>query len=110
VGQRRSGELRPKEYWKAGTVVVKAALAGVNTGNGVWGAKDAVNTFSIGRDQRAVGDVNTFHLTLYVDGKVVQNLPASYGRPAYPTQYGVHVAYEKHPVKRMRSDTWAGGA
>ena len=102
---------RPKEYWKAGTVVVvKAALAGVNTGNGVWGAKDTVNTFSIGRDQRAVGDVNTFHLTLYVDGKVVQNLPASYGRPAYPTQYGVHVAYEKHPVKRMRSDTWAGGA
>lgn len=102
---------RPKEFWKAGTVViVKADLAGVNTGNGVYGAKDVVNTFSIGRDQRAVGDVNTHQLMLYVDGKLVQSYPASFGRSVYPTQYGIHVAYEKHLVQRMRSDTWAGGA
>ncbi len=102
---------RPKEYWKTGTVVaVKAALNGVNTGDGVYGAKDTVSSFSIGRDQRVVGDVNSFHLTLYLDGQVVQNFPASYGRPIFPTQYGVHVAFEKHPIKRMRSDTWAGGA
>jgi lipoprotein-anchoring transpeptidase ErfK/SrfK len=101
---------RPKEYWKAGTVVVvKAALNGVNTGGGTYGAKDSVTTFSIGKAQSVIGDVNTFQLTMYVDGKPVQSLPASFGRAIYPTQYGVHVAYEKTPLQRMRSDTWAGG-
>jgi lipoprotein-anchoring transpeptidase ErfK/SrfK len=102
---------RPKEFWKSGTVViVKATLAGVNTGNGVYGAKDMVDTFSIGRAQSVVGDVNTHQVMMYVDGQLVQSFPASFGRSVYPTQYGIHVAYEKHLVQHMRSDTWAGGA
>ena len=54
--------------------------------------------------------MNAHTLTLYADGKPVRTMPASFGRAKYPTQDGVHVAYEKHPTKRMRSDSWGGPA
>lgn len=100
---------RPKEYWKPGTqVVVNARLFGVDSGGGVFGEEDRAFSFTVGRDQRARGDVNAYTLVLYQDGQEVRSLPASYGRDIYPTQYGVHVAFEKHEIKRMRSDTWGG--
>ncbi|MER7081126.1 Lipoprotein-anchoring transpeptidase ErfK/SrfK [Saccharopolyspora kobensis] len=100
---------RPKDYWSPGTTVrVRARLYGVNTGGGVMGTADHESEFRIGRDQRAVGDVNAHTLTVYQDGQEIKRLPASYGRSVYPTQYGVHVAFEKHTSTRMRSDTWGG--
>jgi lipoprotein-anchoring transpeptidase ErfK/SrfK len=100
---------RPKDYWRPGTqVTVDARLVGVDTGGGVYGAEDRSFSFTVGRDQRARGDVNAHTLVLYQDGQELRTLPASYGRAQYPTQYGVHVAFEKHEVKRMRSDTWGG--
>ncbi|GAA4616797.1 L,D-transpeptidase [Saccharopolyspora hordei] len=100
---------RPKEYWKPGTTVrVRARLYGVDTGGGVMGTADHETNFRIGRDQRAVGDVNTHEFVVYQDGQEVRRLPASYGRSVYPTQSGVHVAFEKHTSTRMRSDTWGG--
>ncbi|KAA5830670.1 Ig-like domain-containing protein [Saccharopolyspora hirsuta] len=100
---------RPKDYWKPGTTVrVRARLYGVDTGGGVMGTADHETNFRIGRDQRAVGDVNTHTLTVFQDGQEIKQLPASYGRSIYPTQYGVHVAFEKHTSTRMRSDTWGG--
>jgi lipoprotein-anchoring transpeptidase ErfK/SrfK len=76
----------------------------------VYGGGNTVSSFTIGKDQRAIGDVTKHTLVMYENGVPIHTLPASYGRPQYPTQYGVHVAFEKHPIKRMRSDTWAGGA
>ncbi|MER7016082.1 Ig-like domain-containing protein [Saccharopolyspora sp. NPDC000359] len=100
---------RPKDYWQPGTTVrVRARLYGVDTGGGAMGTADHESTFRIGRDQRAVGDVNTHTLTLFQDGQEIKQLPASYGRSIYPTQHGVHVAFEKHTSTRMRSDTWGG--
>ncbi|GLZ49552.1 transpeptidase [Actinomycetospora sp. NBRC 106375] len=102
---------RPKDYWRPGTqVTVDARLFGVDTGEGVFGAEDSSMSFTVGRDQRARGDVNAHTLVLYQDGRELQTMPASYGRPQYPTQYGIHVAFEKHEIKRMRSDTWGGPA
>ena len=102
---------RPKEYWRPGTqVTVEAQLFGVDSGEGLYGAEDTTFSFTVGRDQRARGDVNAHTLVLYQDGQELRSLPASYGRDIYPTQYGVHVAFEKHEVKRMRSDTWGGPA
>ena len=102
---------RPKDYWRPGTQVsVNARLFGVDSGEGVYGAEDRSFSFTVGRDQRARGDVNAYTLVLYQDGQELRTMPASYGRPMYPTQYGVHVAFEKHEVKRMRSDTWGGPA
>ncbi|MBB5158579.1 L,D-transpeptidase [Saccharopolyspora phatthalungensis] len=100
---------RPKDFWKPGTSVrVRARLYGVDTGGGIMGAADHESNFVIGRDQRAVGDVNDHTFTVFQDGQQVQQFPASYGRSAYPTQFGMHVAFEKHTSTRMRSDTWGG--
>lgn len=102
---------RPKEYWKAGTTVsVESRLYGVDAGSGIFGKADHRFQFHIGRDQRAIGDVNTHRFQVFHDGHLVKDFPASYGRSVYPTQSGIHVAYEKHVIKRMRSDTWPGGA
>ena len=100
---------RPKEYWKSGTqVTVKADLYGVDTGGGVMADRNFQSHFTIGRDQRSVGDVDAHTLTVYQDGKKIRTLPASYGREVYPTQYGIHVASEKADSVRMRSDSWGG--
>lgn len=102
---------RPKEYWRPGTrVTVDARLFGVHTGEGVYGAADRSFSFTVGRDQRARGDVTAHTLVLYQDGRELRSMPASFGRPQYPTQSGIHVAFEKYEIKRMRSDTWGGPA
>jgi lipoprotein-anchoring transpeptidase ErfK/SrfK len=100
---------RPKEFWKAGTAVtVVAALRGVDAGEGTFGTEDLSSSFTIGRSQMAVGDAAKHTLTLFADGKPIRTFPASFGRAKYPTQYGMHVAFEKHVTKRMRSDSWGG--
>jgi len=100
---------RPREFWAAGTKVsVDAALRGVDAGSGTFGAGDMRSTFTIGARHEAVGDVAAHTLTLFDDGRPVQTMPASFGRAQYPTQYGMHVAFEKHLSKRMRSDSWGG--
>jgi lipoprotein-anchoring transpeptidase ErfK/SrfK len=100
---------RPKDFWAAGTkVAISATLRGVDAGGGTFGAGDAHSTFTIGRRQEAVGDVAAHTLTLFNDGHPAKTMPASFGRPQYPTQYGMHVAFEKHLSKRMRSDSWGG--
>jgi lipoprotein-anchoring transpeptidase ErfK/SrfK len=100
---------RPKDFWKPGTSVrVRVRLYGVDTGGGVMGTADHESGFVIGRDQRAIGDVNKHTFTVFQDGQEIRQLPASYGRSVYPTQSGIHVAFEKHTSTRMRSDTWGG--
>ncbi|HTK66785.1 MAG TPA: Ig-like domain-containing protein [Pseudonocardia sp.] len=100
---------RPKEFWAAGTKVeVTAALRGVDAGSGTFGGDDARSAFTVGARHEAVGDVAAHTLTLFEDGRPVRTMPASFGRPQYPTQYGMHVAFEKHLSKRMRSDSWGG--
>ncbi|WP_235876789.1 L,D-transpeptidase [Saccharopolyspora terrae] len=102
---------RPKDYWKAGTQVkVRADLYGIDTGAGVMGDKNFESNFTIGRDQRSVGDVNAHTFTVYQDGQEIRKMDASYGRPAYPTQHGIHVATERHDSVRMNSWSWGGPA
>ena len=100
---------RPREFWAAGTAVtVVSTLRGVDAGAGTFGAADHAFGFTIGRSQMAVGDAASHTLTLFADGKPIRTFPASFGRAKYPTQYGMHVAFEKHLTKRMRSDSWGG--
>lgn len=102
---------RPKDYWKPGTQVkVRANLYGVDTGGGVMGDKNFESGFTIGRDQRTVGDVNEHNLVVYQDGQEIRRMDASYGQSAYPTQSGIHVATERHDSVRMNSWSWGGPA
>ena len=102
---------RPKDYWKPGTqVTVRANLYGVDTGEGVMGDKNFESHFTVGRDQRTVGDVNAHNLVVYQDGQEIRRMDASYGQSAYPTQSGIHVATERHDSVRMNSWSWGGPA
>lgn len=100
---------RPREFWKPGTAVtVDSALRGVDAGAGTFGTADHTFSFTVGRGQMAVGDAARHTLTLLADGKPIRTFPASFGQAKYPTQYGMHVAFEKHVSERMRSDSWGG--
>ncbi len=100
---------RPRHFWAARTTVtVRSALRGVDAGSGTFGGSDKESAFTVGRAQEAVGDARAHTLTLVIDGKPDRIMPASFGRPQYPTQNGMHVAFEKHLSKRMRSDSWGG--
>jgi len=96
---------RPAVYWPAYTNVhAEADLMGVNYGGGKWGREDIVTDFSIGRAQVGQADVNSFHMVVLVDGKVVKNYPVSYGKESVPgraTVSGVHVVTEKYPTYSM---------
>jgi lipoprotein-anchoring transpeptidase ErfK/SrfK len=96
---------RPAAYWPAYTKVhVEANLMGVKYGDDKWGKEDITTDFTVGRDQRVQADVTTFHLVVFLDGKIVKNYPVSYGKESVPgraTVSGVHVVTEKFPTFSM---------
>jgi len=96
---------RPAAYWPAYTNVhVEANLMGVKYGEGKWGKEDIVTDFAVGRAQVVQADVNSFHMVVMVDGKIVKNYPVSYGKESVPgraTVSGIHVVTEKFPTFSM---------
>lgn len=100
---------RPRDFWKPGTTVkVNSSLRGVDAGNGTFGAGDHSSSFTVGAHHYVTADAGTHTVTLFENDKPIKTFPASLGQPKYPSQWGLHVAYEKHPTKRMRSDSWGG--
>jgi lipoprotein-anchoring transpeptidase ErfK/SrfK len=98
---------RPQKYWTPGTKVkVDLGIYGTQVGPGLYGQDDAHASFQIHSDWRAVGNVNTYSLTVYHNGKKVRTLPVSYGRPDKPTHSGIHVIYQKYPLYLMNSSTY----
>ncbi|MEV4311881.1 Ig-like domain-containing protein [Actinocrispum sp. NPDC049592] len=96
---------RPKEYFKPNTTVtVTAALYGTSFGNGVFGKADITSKFTIGRDQRVVGNTQTHRLVVTRDGQQVWDFPASFGLDSDPgrvSHSGVHVVMSKHATYKM---------
>ncbi|MEU4534676.1 Ig-like domain-containing protein [Streptosporangium sp. NPDC023825] len=103
----RNVHFRPKKFWPAGTRVrVEARLAGVRGGNGLYGAANKTVNFKIGRSQITRGSVQTHHLTVKRDGKVVREIPMSAGQGGnwkYHTTSGVHLAMSRENVTVMTS-------
>ncbi|WP_235036713.1 Ig-like domain-containing protein [Actinomadura sp. K4S16] len=94
---------RTKTYWQPHqTVRFRADLAGVNAGGGVYGAKDAKATISIGAAQITTGDIGDHHMTVTRDGKKLRTIPFSAGNGEtreFTTTSGVHLLMEKgNPV------------
>jgi lipoprotein-anchoring transpeptidase ErfK/SrfK len=109
---------RPKNYWKAGTkVTVEANIYGVDLGNGVYGETDRTLNVTVGKSKIAIVDDNTKHMKIYVDGKVIKDVPVSLGMNkttkgadgqtiSFVTPSGIYVAKEKYTVKRMTSASY----
>ena len=98
---------RPKRYWPAGTKVrVEALLAGAPGGDGLYGDRDYVREFRIGRSQISTIDVRTHHMTVERNGKVIRTIPVSAGRGGvrkYHTTNGIHLAMSREDVTIMTS-------
>ncbi|MGK5554184.1 Ig-like domain-containing protein [Actinomadura kijaniata] len=90
---------RTRTYWKAHQKVrFNAALAGVNAGGGVYGAKDSEATLNIGAAQITTGNISGHHMTVRRDGKKLRTIPFSAGNGTtreYTTTSGVHLLMEK---------------
>ena len=97
---------RPKSYWPSGSrVTLRARLAGVDAGRGVWGVADRTIRFRIGERRVSIVDVRTHRMKVVSGGRTLRVLPVSTGRERYPTTNGVHFVLEKTPVKLMDSST-----
>jgi lipoprotein-anchoring transpeptidase ErfK/SrfK len=102
---------RPKTYWKAGTkVALDTDLRGVSLGPGTYGSENADRhiEFTIGASHVSVADAKTHRMKVYVNGKLVQDFPASLGKEVAGryTHTGVHVVTEKKRAMTMDSTTY----
>jgi len=119
---------RPKVYWKPGTKVVYSVnLAGVPMGGGWYGRSDLSVDLKIGRSFVMTVSNSTKKMTVRQNGKVINTIPVSLGKPSTPSSSGTMVVIEKKlhtvfdtmaelgPVKGYRTDidfaqriTWSG--
>jgi lipoprotein-anchoring transpeptidase ErfK/SrfK len=98
---------RPSTYWPADTdVTLKAALYGVDMGDGVWGQKDRTVSFHIGAKHVSVADAAAHTLQVYDGDALVQTFPMSAGSNANPTRNGDHVVTESYRKITMDSSTF----
>lgn len=99
-------DLRPREYWKAGTrVTLHLRLRDVQGAPGVYGTQSKDVRFTVGRDQRSTVDAAAHTLVVRRGGTVLRSLPASTGAPRHTTYDGVMVIAEKYTVTRMNGRT-----
>ncbi len=97
---------RPKAYWPAGTkVTVNIRTAGVNAGNGTWGAASREIKFAIGKSVVSKVDVQKHTMTVTINGKLARTIPITAGKDGFTTRSGVKVIMEKFATKRMDART-----
>lgn len=100
---------RPKDFWPAHTKVkVAVNLAGVQGGDGLWGAKNRTVAFDIGRAFVMRITNSTHRMTVTVDGKPVRTIPVSMGRSGYETRSGIKTVMSHEKSVRMTSESYGG--
>ncbi|MFH9659900.1 Ig-like domain-containing protein [Streptomyces sp. NPDC017248] len=97
---------RPKDYWPAhATVRVHSNLDGIRIGDRLWGGKSAPLKLTIGDRVEVVTDAAAHQLTYYKDGREIEQIPVTTGKPGFETRNGVKVVLEKQYFVRMRGST-----
>lgn len=98
---------RPKEYWKTGTKVdVAVNTYGIDLGDGLFGQENVKTSFKIGRSMLISADDRTKEVTFVRDGKVIRKMPTSMGKESSPTDNGIYLIGDKHPMLVMDSSTY----
>lgn len=109
---------RGEKYWAAGsTITVHANLLGVKMGTATYGAGNQDITIHIGDSHVLIADNKTHYMKVYVNGKVVRNIPVSMGMGGttiandghtvtYWTHNGPHVVMIKTPTHVMSSASY----
>ncbi|MEV5409227.1 Ig-like domain-containing protein [Thermopolyspora sp. NPDC052614] len=98
---------RPKRFWPANTKVrVEALLEGTAGGGDVYGDRDLVREFRVGRSQISTADIRTHQMRVERDGRVIRSIPISAGKGGvrkYHTTNGIHLAMSREDVTVMTS-------
>ncbi|MEV6702058.1 Ig-like domain-containing protein [Streptomyces sp. NPDC051453] len=95
---------RPEEYWPAGaTVEAHSTLNGIKVGDRLWGGTSKPLRLTIGDRIEAITDAATHQMTVYRNGRVINTLPITTGKPGFETRNGVKVVLGKERFVRMRS-------
>jgi lipoprotein-anchoring transpeptidase ErfK/SrfK len=119
---------RPQSYWKANSkVAYDVDLQGVPMGDGYYGRSNISVDINIGRSFVMTVSNKTKKMTVTQNGKVVNTIPVSLGKPTTPSSSGTMVVIQKlrhtvfdtmaelGPTKGYRTDidfaqriTWSG--
>jgi lipoprotein-anchoring transpeptidase ErfK/SrfK len=98
---------RPKSFWKAGTkVFYRVTLKGVPMGDGWYGRSDFTVDLKIGRAFVMTVSNKTKRMTVTQNGRVVNTIPVSLGKPSTPSSSGTMLVMEKkrHTVFDTREE------
>ncbi|MBD3010605.1 MULTISPECIES: Ig-like domain-containing protein [unclassified Streptomyces] len=99
-------DLRPKDYWKAGSnVSLKLDLDGVEASPGVKGVQEKTVNFKIGHSQVSTVDAESKEMKVVRDGKLLKTIKISAGSPENTTYNGQMVISEKFKETRMNGAT-----
>ncbi|MDH6216460.1 L,D-transpeptidase [Streptomyces pseudovenezuelae] len=97
---------RPKDYWPThATVQARSELDGVKISDRLWGGGSKPLRLSIGDRVIAVTDASSHSMTVYRNGKEINELPVTTGKPGFETRNGVKVVLGKEYFVRMRGTT-----
>jgi lipoprotein-anchoring transpeptidase ErfK/SrfK len=103
----REVHFRPKQYWAAGSKVhVTVDSAGRSLGAGIWGRTDLTVDFSIGIHREMRADASTHQLRVLERGRTVRTMPASLGKPSFPSSSGAMVIMDKRRKAMFDSSTY----
>jgi lipoprotein-anchoring transpeptidase ErfK/SrfK len=103
----RSVHYRPEKYWPARThVAVDVDVYGLDVGDGVRGQASKHVEFDVGTRKVAVVDATERVLRLYVDDKLVKEMPTSLGKGSSPTPTGTYVVMQQSRNYTMRSASY----
>lgn len=97
---------RPKDYWPArATIDVTSGLAGRKVTDALYGAPTKPLRLTTGDRIEALTDAGTHTMTVKRDGKVINTIPVTTGKPGFSTRNGVKVVLGKEYYVRMRGET-----
>ncbi|MGW2176953.1 Ig-like domain-containing protein [Streptomyces sp. NPDC001732] len=97
---------RPKEYWPArATIDVTSGLAGIKVTDTLYGAPAKALRLTTGDRIEAITDASTHSMTVKRNGKVINTIPVTTGKPGFATRNGVKVVLGKEYRVRMRGET-----
>ncbi|MER6101066.1 Ig-like domain-containing protein [Streptomyces sp. NPDC001832] len=97
---------RPKDYWPAkATIDVTSGLAGIKVTDALYGAPATALKLTTGDRVEAITDAATHTMTVKRNGKVINTIPVTTGKPGFSTRNGVKVVLSKEYSVRMRGET-----
>jgi lipoprotein-anchoring transpeptidase ErfK/SrfK len=86
-------------------VKVRSELDGVKISDRLWGGASKPLKLSIGDRVIAVTDASSHSMTVWKNGKEINELPVTTGKPGFETRNGVKVVLGKEYFVRMRGTT-----